>query len=205
LLTWFASFSTLHAQQGRKIGIKGGLNIASIYNTDADLERLTTFSAGVFYDIGLPLAGFSLRPEANISQKGGEEDYLVDGQPFTNTIVSSHLEFPILLKWSLSVPGPVKPNLLAGPYLGFLLNSDIRVKNARGSTLISEGLEDQTNTTAFGAVGAVGADIFWGRTLLVVEARYSLGLSNAFKEEVGNPLLRDARNRVLTLSFGIKI
>lgn len=161
---------TTLAQSPVDFGIRGGLNFANVNDVDGDPDSRTGFLIGAYLDIGIPMSPLSIQPEATYSQKGAEAG--------GTEIALDYLEVPVLAKLSFA-PGPASPHVYAGPYAGFVLESDI----------------DDAQTDFGGIVGA-GLDINLVAVDLNVGARYGVGLSDAFEDGSG-------KNSVFSIVAGI--
>ncbi len=177
LLAGFAK--TAEAQSPVNFGIKGGVNFANLSDGDADAR--TGFIGGLVIDLGLPLLPLGIETGAYYSQKGFET---------SGTLKLDYLEVPVLAKFSLGPPGPISPSFVIGPYAGFLLNSEFEGESG------AIDLDDATESVDFGLLAGVGVDFNLGLTKLNVQARYGLGLVDAFDGQ-------DSKHRVLSLTAGI--
>ena len=124
--------------------------------------------------------------------------------PFLGALVDINIEFteqsislPILAKIKFS------PTLFLGigPELGIILSNEARAKiNIDG--LVDEttiDLDDGTEDVNFAITLCGGADINFGRVILSPEVRFSLGMTDMDKSEIGT-----AKNSQLIFLFGIK-
>lgn len=157
-------------------GIRGGVNFANYSDVDGDPDSRSGFMIGAYLDIGVPMAPFSIQPEVTYNQKGAESG--------GSTIEVDYIEVPVLAKFSF-VPGPASPHIYAGPYAGFVLNSEVN----------GADFSDNTETDFGGIVGA-GLDINAAVIKLNVGARYGFGLVDAFDGGQG-------KNSVFSIVAGI--
>lgn len=124
--------------QGLSVGMKAGLNLATLYGNDVDvlsnvdilpdafsesidkkMKTGTSFGVFVTYDIN---DIFTIQPEFLFTMKGMKteaqyEGFLGETINVKETIILNYLEFPILVKVSILTGGSVKPNILFGPAL----------------------------------------------------------------------------------------
>ncbi|MGB2868920.1 MAG: porin family protein [Bacteroidota bacterium] len=197
------SFAT---SQSLTKGFKGGLNIATLGGADADnadLKSITTFSAGVFFNLSLP-GPISIQPEVLYSQKGAKSS--VPGLTVTYNLV--YVEVPVLLKFNIPLaPGsPVKPNIFAGPAVGFLLTAKVKADPPSPPALPAEtDIKDQTTNTDFGVVFGAGLDIDLVALQLTIDARYNLGLTTIDKNGNSSGTKADIKNRVMSVNVGIAL
>lgn len=157
-------------------GLRGGVNFANYSDVDGDLDSRSGLMIGAYLDIGVPMAPISIQPEVTYSQKGAEF-----GGSETNV---DYLEVPVLAKFSFA-PGPASPHIYAGPYAGFVINSE------------SNGVDVSDNTeTDFGGIVGAGLDINAAVIKFNVGARYGFGLVDAFSSGSG-------KNSVFSVVAGI--
>lgn len=170
----FLGIQQTHAQVD--FGLRGGVNFANFSDVDGDLDSRTGFLIGAYLDIGIPMAPFSIQPEVTYNQKGAA----LGG----SAVDVDYLEVPILAKFSF-VPGPASPHIYAGPYAGFVINSE------------SNGTDISDNTeTDFGGIIGAGLDINAAVAKFNIGARYGFGLVDAFSTGQG-------KNSVFSVVAGI--
>ncbi|MDX1671037.1 MAG: porin family protein [Balneolaceae bacterium] len=174
--TGFA-ISTVEAQSPVSFGIKGGVNFANLNDVSGDPDSRTGLLLGAYLQLDLPGAPFTIQPEVLYSQKGAEST--------GGDLELDYLEIPVLAKLGFTTPGPVKPHILAGPYLGFVLNAE------SGGVDVS----DQTQTD-FGGVLGVGTDINLPGPSLTVDLRYGFGFTDIFENASG-------KNGIFSIAAGI--
>ena len=92
-------------------------------------------------------------------------------------VESSHLELPLLFK--VGIGDKIRPYLLAGPTIGFVLSSQIETEMA--GLLLKGDLMDILNRTEFGAVFGAGLSVPVWKGSVFIEGRYALGFSNLNK------------------------
>ncbi len=163
-------------------GVIGGVGLAKFRGDDVSgAESRLGFSAGVFAELPL-LNVLALHPEALFSLKGSGSEGSDDK---TNLY---YIEVPVLAKYYLPLPLPVKTHLFAGPYLGLNLIAKSKV----GDT--TTDIKDNIEPLDYGLVFGGGAEI--GKIL--VDGRYSLGLA---KVPENGP---SVKNGVLSLMVGYR-
>ena len=192
--------STALAQE-RQIGLKAGVNVASVVfdgnEVDTYNERRIGFVAGGF---GVwPLSGpTAIQVEALFSQKGAK--VADDSEDVAATLELDYLDIPVLLR----VQGPpLGANLLhffAGPSVSF--RTGARSKLTYEGFNFDEGsidnIENEIERFDFGIVAGAGMDI--GRRI-VIDARYSWGLSTINKDPSEGIELK---NRVFSIMGGVR-
>lgn len=197
--------ATITAQTEKvKIGIKAGLNIASLTFDENELEssQKTGFTAGIMAEI--PLAkNFSVQPEVLYSQQGMKFSYSdidVANSSYKSTINLNYLNIPVMLKYYVLKGLSVQ----AGPQIGILLKSNNKYQdNFLGyDNHENYNLSDYTNafdTSVNLGLGYQFKDKFY------VDLRYNISYSDVFKEanSNGNYVINsDMRNRVFQITIG---
>lgn len=169
--------STALAQLPFKLGVRGGLNIASLSWDPAlpapvESSSRTGFKFGAMVELGfIPM--FALQIEPMYVQKGGKIN--VPGQEITNKL--TYLDIPILLKLKLPLPGPLTPYAFAGPSIGILLSAS---SESGGE---DTDIKDQLSSTDFALDFGAGAALDVAPLVsLMLDVRYSLGLSDIFND-----------------------
>lgn len=177
-------------------GIRVGLNFATFGGDEAetiqtllrgvptvsgtDAGRRTGFMVGGFIvaDFGGLLA---LQPGVRYIQKGDQTEFTArnsSGEAESGSITTKvdYVEVPILTRVRLPAVGPVVPHVLAGPTLGFSVNTAADAKLGGESQAIAVGGDLGGNAISldFGA----GADVEVGTGTVTMDARFGLGLSD---------------------------
>lgn len=153
-------------------GIKAGTNFA-VQSQVADYadnsEIRVGFTAGAFGNYSISNT-FSLQAEINYEQKGGKTDEVKNRYDY--------LTVPVILKYSLgkSDNTPIRFNINAGPYAGYLLNSETEYD---GNTT---DLNDDSESMEFGAVAGFGMEYPIANNSITLDLRLSLGLTGYEKD-----------------------
>lgn len=177
-----AGVTTANAQSPINFGLRAGLNFANFNDLeDGDLDSRTGFLVGGYLNFKIPMSPVSIQPEALYSQKGAEEGGA--------TIKLDYLEVPVLAKFSFA-PGPATPHVYFGPYVGFVLNSEV---SGNGQSISIDNAQ-----TDFGGIVGGGLDINLGVTKLNAGLRYGFGLVDAFDGGQG-------KNGVFSVVAGIDL
>lgn len=189
---------------GFRVGRKttGSTILAPYSGSNFDVSAPDGPSPGYFQDLTAPSFGvcfaynfggpawlqtelFYARRGSRIGEAGAEYAYKLD-----------YLEVPLLLKLVL-LKGDVSPVVLGGPYGSFLLKAR-GVATIEGRTE-SEDVKGLFNSMDCGLKLGAGMQFRAGRLLLLVEGRYTHGLTDIAEGfEEGS-----VRNRGLALLFGI--
>ncbi|MFY0606033.1 MAG: PorT family protein [Cyclobacteriaceae bacterium] len=179
------------AQFKAQIGVKGGLNLASINADDplASYESTTGFHIGAYALAKVAMIG--IQPEVLYSVRGtaGEFDLAGVKSDFSQDFV--YLDIPIMVKFYL----PLGLHLQAGPQFGTLISVDGEIPDGSGGTtkISKDSYKDSDVSAALGA----GWDAPFG---LSFSARYVIGLS-----DVNDGVGVEAKNRTFQLSVGYKL
>ncbi len=155
------------------LGIIGGINSSSLQiepSGDFDVEGRTTFGVGLFLNLQAnDFIGLQVTPM--FMQKGANAKIDFDFIDYTE-YKADYLEIPILARLNFDA-GMLKPYLLAGPSLGFQLNS---------SYLDGDGEEvdisDETKNLDLSLVLGGGLEIELESISLFGQLTYNHGLSN---------------------------
>lgn len=189
------SSSAALAQGSVRTGIKGGLNASSLFYDSQGVsnknERIG-FHVGVFAQA--PLGDFfAIQPELLYMTKGASAEYNVLGFNGKNTFRLNYAELPVLATFKLGQT----VELQAGPYVSYLLNSNINSNGdfGMGSSAINR---DNFNKIDYGVAG--GLNIYFGKAF--IGARYEQGLQRIAESGAARTLLGNAKNSVGLLSVG---
>ncbi len=191
LLFWILIISLPVSAQHR-IGVVGGINFADLRITEPNdsIEKNSTDSK---FGIGALLAldigkQYFLQIQPMYLVKGGTA--VPDPGDPEYGFSASYLEVPLLLQKSFG--SKIKPYILAGPTIGFLLSSEVEVD--LNGTLFTADLKDVSEKIDLGL--SLGAGIIYpvGNFSLFLESRYILGVKDILK---GGPIQFKAGNLVL--------
>ncbi|WP_264537135.1 porin family protein [Flavobacterium sp. N1736] len=202
LCTLFLSVTVIAQTKKVKLGVKAGLNIASLTFDESELNSSgkTGFRAGVMVEIPMS-KNFSLQPELLYSQQGTKvsfSDQDVTNSNYKSTIKLNYLNIPVMLKYYV-----IKDlSLQAGPQIGILLKANNKYKdnflgyeNQESFNLkeYSSGIDTSVN---FG-LGYQFKDKFY------TDLRYNLSYSNVFKKgDINHFIDNDMKNRVFQITIG---
>jgi hypothetical protein len=164
-------------------GIKAGANFAvqseiAHYYSNEDIR--IGFQGGVFGNMSLA-KDFSLQVEANYEQKGGKSEEI--------TSKYDYITVPVLAKYTLG-DKDLKFNFNLGPYVGFLVNSELVSDN---NTM---DVKDDSEEVEFGAIAGIGLSYPVANNNIVFDLRLGLGLSPYNKSD-SNP-----NNKYVGVSLG---
>jgi Outer membrane protein beta-barrel domain len=157
-----------HSKQKVNIGIKGGLNIFTIHNSDGqEYDPKAGFHAGLIAHIHLSRQ-LALQPEIVYSSEGAK--YTIDGLSESNhyTINLGYINMPVMLQYMFDNGFRFQ----AGPQIGVLVHA--KSKSETNNT--SSDVKDNYKTFAF-SLGA-GVGYVHPPTGFGIDARFNLGLSD---------------------------
>lgn len=186
--------SDVAAQTRPRTGIKGGFNASTLYvdNVEDRRERYG-FHVGVFTQI--PVGSlFAIQPELQYTTKGVSARYSALGATGRSTFRLNYVELPVLATFKLGN----SVDLQAGPYAGYLINSDVATDGDLGSG-VREVNRDNFNKLDYGLAG--GLNIYFGRALLGV--RYGQGLQPVAETGGARLLLGNSKNATGQVSLGV--
>ena len=202
LCTLFLSASAIAQDQKVKLGIKAGLNLATLTLDESELDSSSKagFTAGVMVEIPMTKK-FSLQPEIMYSQQGTKTSFSdsdVTNSNYESTIKLNYLNIPVMLKYYVIEGLSVQ----AGPQIGILLKANNKYKdnflgydNQESFDLkeYSSGIDTSVNV----GLGYQFKDKFY------TDLRYNISYSNVFKDGDTNHFIdNDMKNRVLQITIG---
>ncbi|MGK7393423.1 MAG: porin family protein [Candidatus Cyclobacteriaceae bacterium M3_2C_046] len=155
--------TTVTSAQIPRLGVKGGLNLATIAGDLDDTSLKPGFQGGLMLNLMIT-DQYALQPELL---------YSIEGSGFADSdwrLNMHYLNIPIMGKFFIGDGF----NFQFGPQIGFLLNA----KYTDGSESVD--LESQTTKTVALAVG-LGAG--YQKDHFVLDIRYNLGLTNVFEND----------------------
>ena len=165
------------AQSG--INLVGGLVSAKFsqefdgVDSDDDIANRSGFAIGIGLNRWLS-PSLSFAPEALYIVKGGKDDDTDANAKF------AYVELPLLLRYSFSTGGQVRPFITAGPTVAFQMSCDISDEDDNTATCDEVyGEEDSYESIDFG--GMIGAGFMFNR--FGVSVRYEMGFKDIDKEE----------------------
>lgn len=161
-----------------RLGVIGGLNIADVKadfdDAEMDVSNKTVFGVGGVVDLRLN-KNFSLYAQPMYLQKGALVTQLDTKLDFPFKF--AFWELPVFLKAEFG--NSVRPYLMAGPTVGYLLSADTEVEYS-GLTFKGD-LKEVTEKIDFGLGFGAGLRYPLSAISIFVEGRYTLGLVNMQK------------------------
>lgn len=190
-----------------KVGIKTGINIANLTNTD---EPGISSSSRIGFNLGVYLnykfsdkLGF--QPEVLYTTQGNVLKGSSDGMDLKMTFMLDYIAIPLMIKYY-----PAKNfNLEFGPQLAFNVNKKVKAESGGETVTIdldelfaASGLDSKTNTFDFGLNFGMSYELGNG---LNFNGRYSLGMIKVFEgsdvvKSDGSP--QNIKNSVFSFGLG---
>lgn len=200
-------------QPSLRIGLRGGLNIASTASPSADsfLSYAAT-DQGKLGPMGAVVLNYelsrrlSIQPELGLGMQGYKLTTGFDSDIKENWAIN----MPVLLKFALG-KGPTKVFADAGPYVGFLLSSKrTKITQGQANTEIVDFAAEQSMTTKTnridaGAMFGLGLQHNFGKMMLEIEGRYQYGLTDdkIYTENKPSYAGETGQNRIFSGSIGL--
>ncbi|MEQ9302645.1 MAG: porin family protein [Marinoscillum sp.] len=174
-----------------ELGLKGGLNLASINREDAiaNYENATGYHGGAYALI--KVANIGIQPELLYSTRGDKGDVTIAGVKEDFKSEYTYLDIPVMLKL-YAVAGL---NIQVGPQFGVLMSTSGEVYNPETGQTTKVSKDSYKNADISAAIGA-GWDAPFGVNFT---ARYILGLTDIDSSE------EEAKNRTFQLSVGFRL
>jgi len=177
--------ATLLAQNGGvdlDLGIKVGVNLATLSVDGESPDRRTGFIGGGHLTISLANSMFYFQPELLYSMKG-----FTGGDSGTDgTFALDYIDLPFLVGLHFDTGGSVTPRIFAGPQASF--KTSCKLKASQDG--VSESLDCDSDeffglldasSVLFDLLFGAGVDFHTGNIDIVFDARYDLGLTDALE------------------------
>ena len=178
-----ASLLAQDAGTSMDLGVKVGVNLATL-NTDGDTPgRRTGFIGGGHLTISLPNSMFYIQPELLYSMKGFSED--IEGD--TGTLALDYVDIPVLVGIHFDTGGSVTPRIFLGPQASIKVSCKLKGDVSGGasgsidcgSELLGGALD--AKSVLFDMLFGAGVYFNMGKLDIVFDARYDLGLTDALE------------------------
>jgi opacity protein-like surface antigen len=178
------------------VGLKAGPNFVTLAGDGvSDVESFARMIGGGFMVVQLG-NNFAFQPELLYAQKGGKE---VDADEIMK-LKLDYIEVPLLLRAFPTMTGRFLPHLLAGPTVAYNSNCDAEITEAGVATTVDCDdllpLKDWDLGVALGG----GVDMAVGKAFLVLDLRYTLGLTSI--DDDSNP--SDIKHRAFSIMAGFR-
>jgi len=199
-----AGMQSAYSQAEVALGIKGGLNFATLNGTSS---LSTAYDSRTGYHFGaymlFKFTKIGIQPEVVFSRQG--HSYTYSNTSFKDNY--DYVNIPIMLKLYLAAGF----NLQAGAQFGFLTSAQGSVINAStGGATTGQDLKNFVNSTDFSVPVGFGWDLPFGLSLA---ARYNIGMSdiNKLTGSSGSTTVTSsmgtaqAKNQVIQISVGYRL
>lgn len=191
----FTTATPTFAQDPMPIGVKAGLNIATLSfdpeDEDDEAESRTGLVLGVTFQKPLR-ARVGLQVEALYTQKGAK--FTDDEFDFEETIRLDYIEIPVLANVTATSTDRMSVHVLAGPSFAFNVNA--KAKSEFEGVEEEEDIDDEVKAADVGFI--IGAAVRTGQ--LIFDARYNFGLMNILEDEV---IDEDESVKTRTFTFSV--
>ena len=182
------------------LGVKGGATFASVEDADGTFDDVGQRTGSVF-GASVKLGGrpVGVRAEVLLVQKGFEAEN--EGTDVLFEV--DYVELPLLLVVQLS-SGSVRPSIYGGAAVGFERDCTLTLTGTQGRAsgdCDSPNFETERETMDAGAVFGGEVAVALGGVDVVVDGRYTMGLTTLDAEDDPN----DIRNRAFLLMAGLEI
>jgi hypothetical protein len=180
------------------IGVKGGLSVA---NVSIEAEGITvSMSSRTGYIVGgfveMPIGpNLAVQPEFLLTTKGTSYSY----SGYVDDLKLTYLDVPVLVKYKVARKGTnIVPYVFGGPTIGLLLSAT--ETTTYKSTTTDSDVKSAMNSLEVGLTFGGGVQV--GKVM--VEGRYTVGLTNIVSTEELNGIDGSAKNRALAIMAGVR-
>jgi hypothetical protein len=186
----------------QSIGFKLGMTSSTLDESDdtgVSFDRLTSFGVGGFLRFG------PLQIDVLGLTKGSEQSDPTDGDA---QIKIDYVEVPVQFVFGLG-SSRLSPYLMVGPSVAFEVGCNAEMEDTAGNEVEAD-CDDSTvfpdrKEMDFGLSGAAGLQIPMGPGAVLLEGRYTHGLSNIFDDDETTTSDFKIRNRAFGLFVGYSI
>lgn len=185
------------AADAQTLGFKLGASFANfdVDEPDAGTSGITGFAGGGFLRFGSGMLG--LQGELLSVTKGTDFDDPTGDDDIDFRI--EYIEIPILLHASLMPGSRFSPYLFAGPTIALEVSCDVEFDSTKADCDDADTFNRKS--TDFGIAGGGGITIPMGPGSILIEARYTYGLTDIHDNETGPSI----KNRAAYLMAGYSI
>jgi hypothetical protein len=197
LLYLFISFLfCLQPLYSQYLGLKGGLTFSRMNVPNAADENMRFgYHGGVFYNIPLSPA-FAIQPEVLFTTKGTRSEFDISNFNGNTTLRLNYIDVPVLAVLEFGE----KFEIMAGPYLGFLVRANFQAEVDNNSLAI-DLKRDSFRAVDYGV--AIGFGLNFGA--IQTGAVYYIGIQDISESNDANLLLGDPRHRYLQIFVAFRI
>lgn len=178
------------------VGLKAGPNFVTLSGDDvSNVESFARVIGGGFMVVQFG-NNLAFQPEVLYAQKGAKD---VDGDEIMK-LKLDYFEVPLLLRAHPALTGRFLPHVIAGPTIAYNSNCDASLSEAGVEATIDCDDLMPLKDWDFGVAMGGGVDMAVGKAFIVLDLRYTLGLSNI--DDDSNP--SDAKNRAFSIMAGFR-
>ena len=178
ITTLLVLFFSLSANAQHRVGVVGGLNVTKLEvatpGPETEISSRTVFGLGGVIDLRLH-KNISLLMQPMYLQKGALVADLNDNIEFPFKF--AFFELPVLLKAEFG--SSIRPYLMAGPTVGYLLSAKVKGKVA--SITFEGDMKEVTERIDFGLSFGAGLNYPLRTGTIFLQGSYELGLTNMQK------------------------
>ncbi|MEM9259890.1 MAG: porin family protein, partial [Bacteroidota bacterium] len=194
--------------QNTAIGLRVGTTYFTLNNDEINEEAKSTLGVDLAIPVEFRISSvFSVQPELHFTQKGVQFEDVVNGEDQTIAVKTNYLELPVLIKANFGAQR-LKGYAFIAPSVGYATNRFLSEKLGDADRVKKEVEFIETEAAKsrrwdFSAIGGVGASLQAGVGAIVMDVRYSFGLSDntKFNDEAPDDWEKTT-NRGCTLSVG---
>ena len=197
--------------QNMSIGLRTGTTYFTLNNDEINNDAKYTmgFNLAIPFEYKLS-ANFSIQPELHFTQKGVLFEGMEEGQKIETAVKTNYLELPVLLK-AQNGTDKFSYYLFLAPSVGYATNRFLTEKIGGGDREKTDvDFIDTENAKSqrweFSAIGGIGGSVKAGIGSIILDIRYSYGLTDNTKFKNDKPDdWEKTTNRGCTLSVGYMI
>lgn len=188
-----ATGSVFAEDNGFDLGVKGGLNLTTLWGSDVEIPTLGSpkiapkFAVGIFAKKDITDM-VSIGADLMYSLKGANYEASVSGFTLKSESTASYLELPIYAAIELVD----RFEITAGGYLGYLIKAESKTESPFGSS--TTDVTEQAARLDYGLMVGASYEVIDN---LTIEGRFSLGLAKGDKD--GNV---DMKNMAIQILVG---
>lgn len=179
------------------VGLKAGPNFSTVSAADIpdEVKSVARLIGGGFMVVQIS-PNFAFQPELLYAQKGFKEVDIDE----TGEMRFNYVEVPLLLRAQPTLKGRFLPNLIAGPTVAYNTGCDAVLREAGQDEVVADCDDAPIRDIDFGLAFGGGVDMAVGKAFIVLDLRYTLGLSNIVDLSGANEI----KNRAFSVMAGFR-
>lgn len=185
------------------VGVRAGMRWSELESSQ-DAGSISSVVVGGYFGFGISNR-LALQIEVVHGARGAEQIRVGANTLDTNATAAelhmSYIDVPLLLR--AGFPGErFLPSFFLGPYVGFLLNCELRPVDGESQACDDDGAAQRftPRATDYGIVVGGGLDMAMGESTIFLDGRYTMGLMSI---QSGDGF--DARHGGLALTAGVAV